>query len=157
MAEMRRREKEVTDLNLLHGVMHAARVCRLGMVDGAEPYVIPLSFGFDGKDLYFHSAAKGRKVDVLAANDRVCVEFETGEESLKRTDRPCNWSVSYFSVIGTGRAERLATAADKSYGLNAVIRHYDPEAPVYEFTGQELAAVAVYRVTFAELTGKRSG
>ena len=37
---------------------------------------MPVSFGYDGAALYFHTAPKGRKIDFIEANNRVCFEFE---------------------------------------------------------------------------------
>ena len=34
----------------------SCQVCRLGLCDGGEPYVVPLCFGYDGEALYFHAA-----------------------------------------------------------------------------------------------------
>jgi nitroimidazol reductase NimA-like FMN-containing flavoprotein (pyridoxamine 5'-phosphate oxidase superfamily) len=154
--EMRRRDKRITDSTTLQDLINKAKVCRVAMCDGDEPYVVPLSFGFDGADLYFHSATAGRKVDILKANDRVCLEFEDGEDQVQKTDRPCNWSVKYFSVIASGRAELVTDTARKTYGLNQIIRHYQPDAPEHRFAEQELGSIAVYRVALEHLTGKRS-
>lgn len=153
---MRRKDKLVTDVNLLHEVINKAEVCRLGLVEGTKPYIIPLSFGFDGTYLYIHSAPKGKKVDILSHNPRVCVEFEQNIGILK-SEKPCNWSVRYFTVIGNGNAELVEDCNEKNYGLNQIVRHYDPEAPVYAFTEQDLSAVLVYKIKFEEIAGKISG
>jgi uncharacterized protein len=93
---MRRKEKLVTDVARLHEVIHNATVCRLGLADGSKPYIVPLCFGFDGQYLYFHCAHQGRKVDIIKANPFVCVEFEQGI-SVVKGEKPCNWSVRYFT------------------------------------------------------------
>ena len=62
---MRRKEREISDRNEIEAVILQADVCRLAMVDEASPYIVPLNFGFADNSLYFHSAHKGRKVDIL--------------------------------------------------------------------------------------------
>jgi len=46
---MRRKEKEITDIGEIEGIIKRAGVCRLGLVDGNTPYVIPLNFGYESK------------------------------------------------------------------------------------------------------------
>jgi hypothetical protein len=154
---MRQEEKLVTDLNLLHDVIYKARVCRLAMVDGLNPYVIPLSYGFDGKHLYFHSATEGRKVDILKVYNRVCVEFEQDVALEADSDKPCEWGFSFFTVIGTGTAEIVTEPGEKNYGLNQVVKHYGSKEISYHFAGHELSSVLVFKVIFDDLAGKISG
>ena len=61
-------------------VIHDSDVCYVGMVDGNEPYVIPMNFGYKDNVIYFHSAPKGRKIDLLEKNNRVCVTFSNGHK-----------------------------------------------------------------------------
>ena len=152
---MRRKEKLVTDVARLHEVIHNAGVCRLGLADGPKPYIVPLCFGFDGKHLYFHCACQGRKVDILLANPRVCVEFEQ-DTNIVKGDKPCNWSVRYFTVIVEGIAEVVDGSSEKLYGLNQVMKQYDPDGR-YSFTEKELSSVEVYKITMEKVTGKVSG
>ena len=72
---MRRQEREISDRAAIDAIIRACQVCRLGMVDGDLPYIVPMSFGYDGRALYFHCATQGRKLDVLRRRPRVCFEF----------------------------------------------------------------------------------
>ena len=49
------------DKEKIDAVIREARVCHLGMTDGNTPYVVPLSFGYDGHYLYFHGKSAGKK------------------------------------------------------------------------------------------------
>ncbi len=153
---MRRKDRLVTDKKMLHKVIYKASVCRLGLVDGKAPYIIPLSFGFDGMHLYFHSAQEGRKNDILKANPRVCVEFEQDVQIVKGT-KPCSWSTSYFTVIGEGTAELVQDSQQKIHGLNIILKQYDQDSGAYPFSEQEISTVLVYRITLDSLVGKKSG
>jgi len=66
---MRRKDREVTDFQEIIEIMKKCDVCRLAFNDQGFPYVIPLNFGLDvvGDQvfLYFHSALKGKKLDLI--------------------------------------------------------------------------------------------
>lgn len=152
---MRRADKCVTDLAILHKVIHAAPVCRMGLVDGSLPYVVPLNFGFDGTSVYVHSAQEGRKVDILRRNNQVCLEFEQGGE-LVTGAKACDYGYRYLSVICQGTAEIVTDAESKRYALNQIMQHYEPTWQPYVFTAQELASVLIYKITIYDMTGKVS-
>jgi nitroimidazol reductase NimA-like FMN-containing flavoprotein (pyridoxamine 5'-phosphate oxidase superfamily) len=68
---MRRSEREIKDRAVIDAIIRQCLVCRLGLSDGEEPYIVPLCFGYDGEALYVHSASDGRKIDILRKNSRV--------------------------------------------------------------------------------------
>ncbi len=67
---MRRNDSEITDRKDIDGIIRRCRVCRLAMCDGSQPYIVPLSFGYDGSFLYFHTAREGRKIDIIKRNKK---------------------------------------------------------------------------------------
>ena len=50
---MRRKEKEITDRREIDGIMRSCSVCRLGLARENVPYIIPVSFGYDGAAILF--------------------------------------------------------------------------------------------------------
>jgi len=48
---MRRRDKEVCTRGEIDAVIRAADVCPLALARSDEPYLVPVSFGSDGKAL----------------------------------------------------------------------------------------------------------
>ena len=153
---MRRKDKLVTDKKILHEVIEKAEVCRLGLVDGLTPYIVPLSFVFDGTHIYVHSATEGRKVDILRKNNRVCVEFEQHVALLKGKNA-CNYGFRYLTVICHGTAEPVHDVDEKRSALNQLMKHYEPEWSPYQFSEQELSSVLVFKITVEGMTGKVSG
>jgi nitroimidazol reductase NimA-like FMN-containing flavoprotein (pyridoxamine 5'-phosphate oxidase superfamily) len=153
---MRRKEKCVSDPNVLHSVIRKAQVCRLGLVDGSTPYIIPMSFGFDGTHLYVHSAKEGRKIDILDKNNRVCLEFEQ-DVALVRGTNPCNSGFRYLTVICHGTADVVCDAEEKCYGLNQIVKQYEPEWSSRQFTKQEISRVVVFKIIIEQMIGKVSG
>lgn len=69
---------EPLDDGACRAVLARNRLCVLSLVDGNEPYGVPLYYGFDGTTLYL-GLAEGRKTDVLDHNGRLCITVvETG-------------------------------------------------------------------------------
>jgi len=61
---MRRKDREINDLNEIINIVKACQVMRLGMVGlRGEPYVVPVNFGWELQDeqliLYFHGRPRG--------------------------------------------------------------------------------------------------
>lgn len=101
---MRRADKEITSRAEIDAVVHGCVVCRLGFAVGNEPYVVPVSFGYDGRNLYFHTARTGRKIECIEANSRVCFEVERNVELIRDPGQPCEWSFAFESVIDSALA-----------------------------------------------------
>ena len=80
---MRRKEQEITDKEEMEAIIRKSLVCRLAMADEGTPYIVPLCFGYQDNTLYFHSARKGKKLDILKKNNRVSFEFDTDTEIQK--------------------------------------------------------------------------
>ena len=153
---MRRKEKQVFDIEALHNVINKATVCRIGLVKDNRPYVIPLSFGFNGTHIYFHSAMSGEKVEILKNNNNICVEFEQ-DISIVANEKPCEWSANYFTVVVHGTAELVVNPEEKRYGLIQILRHYYAGGEQYLFSDEEVRPVLVYKVIVEEIIGKISG
>jgi nitroimidazol reductase NimA-like FMN-containing flavoprotein (pyridoxamine 5'-phosphate oxidase superfamily) len=149
---MRRKEKQITDMNEVEKVLEQAPVCRLAMVDQGRPYVVPLNFGYRDGSLYFHSALEGRKIDVLKAHPHVC--FEVDElEKINKAAKACEWGVSFKSVIGTGTARILDTPDEKKAGLDIIMAHYSGRT--FDYPEEILSKTAVIQITIHEMTGKK--
>jgi len=153
---MRRMDKQVTDIEVLNSVINSALVCRIGLVKDDRPYVIPLNFGFDGSNLYFHSARSGEKVEILKMNSHICVEFEQ-DISIIENEKPCNWGARYLTVVIHGTAELVVDLVEKRYGLVQILEHYKAGGDQYSFTDEELEPVLVYKVRVEEIIGRASG
>jgi hypothetical protein len=151
---MRRADREITSRSRIDEIIRGCEVCHLGLTDGDQPYVVPVSFGYDGRSVYFHSASEGKKIDVIAANPRVCVEFERRVVLVTSETASCEWSFAYESAIGFGVVEELRDPESKAIGLNQVMQHYSGRE--WEFDAATLARTRVWRVAIEELTGKQS-
>jgi len=151
---MRRKDKEIKSAELLSQIIKKCQVCRLGLSQDNVPYIVPVSFGYDGKSLYFHSAKDGRKIDILSMNNKVCFEFESGVEIISDEDKPCSWSFSFQSVIGFGKAEELSSREDKVKGLEYIMGQYSDKK--WDFSKIPIDKICVWIINIESMTGKQS-
>ena len=151
---MRRRDKEIANREEIDDIIRSAFVCRIAFADSDEPYVVPVSFGYDGKALYIHTAKTGRKLDFIKANNRVCFELE-GNISLQTDDGDaCNWTFEFESIIGYGTISELDTLDEKAHGLNQIMLHYSGRE--WKIDPPALSTTRVWRIDIESVTGKRS-
>ena len=151
---MRRKHQEITDKDLLRRVIDEAQVMRLGMCRDNKPYVVPLSFGYDGDLIYFHCARQGMKTDYLRENPHVSFELESKAEIIRHESDPCKFDFSYRSVIGFGEASEVTGVGRKRAALSIIMRHYTEKE--WSFPLPMLLAVAVWRIRVTALSGKQS-
>jgi len=154
---MRRKDREITDLTEIEGILQRARIVHLGLVDGNAPYVVPMHYGYtlsDGKlTLYLHSAREGRKLDVLRANPNAFVEIDTDEALISGGENPCKYGASFASVMGRGRAVIVEDADEKLFALDVLMRTQTGRH--FPMTAQMAQNVAVIRVDVDDFTAKR--
>ena len=108
MDGLTRREKLITDVETVREILEKSKVLHLGLVDGDEPYVVPMNYGHtleDGKlTLWLHGANRGRKLDVMRANPKVFFSMEC-EIVPFEGEVACKYGISYSSLMGKGTAE----------------------------------------------------
>jgi nitroimidazol reductase NimA-like FMN-containing flavoprotein (pyridoxamine 5'-phosphate oxidase superfamily) len=151
---MRRKDKEIQDRELISQIIHKCQVCRLGLAKEGAPYIVPVCFGYDGQAIYFHTAKEGKKIDYIAANDRVCFEFEHGVEPIPHRSDPCQWTVSFQSVIGYGRIHELRATEEKAAGLKQIMAQYSGQEWVFD--AKDLSHIRVWKIAIEAMTGKQS-
>jgi uncharacterized protein len=152
MKEMRRKDREITDRKAIDEIIAKATVLHLAMADGNIPYVVPLSFGYDGEHIYLHTAKQGLKLDFLARNPNVCFSL-VGYVEYQATMTSCDAGTKFLSVVGRGRCEVLSDLDGKRKGLDILMRHYTTSR--LEFTPAAVLGTTVLRITITELKGKR--
>jgi nitroimidazol reductase NimA-like FMN-containing flavoprotein (pyridoxamine 5'-phosphate oxidase superfamily) len=151
---MRRTDRNISSRADIDAIIRGSEVCRLAFAVSDEPYLVPVSFGYDGNRLYFHTAKTGKKLDCIAANNRVCFELERNVCLIKHAEKPCKWSFSFESVIGFGTVHELRAPEQKAQGLNCIMEHYSGRQ--WEFTGAEVGNTRVWEIRITSVSGKRS-
>ena len=153
---MRRKDREITNPDLIREYMHQCEICRLGFNDDGEVYIVPLNFGIVEEDarytFYFHGAKEGRKIDLIRKNPAVGFEMDchyklvTGEAGHDCTAR-------FRSIIGSGRMEIVENEDEKIKGLQALMLHATGKAD-WSFAPAMVKAVCVFKMTVEKLSCK---
>ena len=150
---MRRSEKEITDKKAIEEIVSRSKVCKLAMCDRDIPYIVPMCFGFKDNTLYFHSAPKGKKIEIIKKNPNVCFEFEILTQVIQSA-KACKWGMKYRSVIGLGTASFIAEDDLKRQAFDIIMDQYADGSFSYEEAS--LKSVIIIKVEIHSMTGKQS-
>lgn len=163
---MRRAKREVTDSDELRAIIEGCRTVRLGFQDAEGVFIVPMNFGYDWTTnpdgtprltLWLHSAREGRKAEAVArggaAGATVAFEMDI-EDGVTIGDYSCAYSFAYRSIMGTGRAASVEDPNDKLHGLERLMEHLSPNAPV-NFSPEAIERVVVWRIDVEQFRGKR--
>jgi uncharacterized protein len=152
---MRRSDKEITDPKIIEGILSDSRICRLGLVDDGEAYIVPVNYAFNEKCLYIHSASEGRKIEILKRSPRVTFEIEYSSETVEG-EIPCKWGMKYRSIMGKGTIEICDDIESKKKGFDIIMKKYAAESSlVYDETALDKAVLL--KLEIESCSGKQSG
>lgn len=150
-----KREREVTDQAAILEILDKSKVVNVAMIDGDEPYLVPLNYGYtmeDGKlTLYVHGATTGRKLDVLRANPKVFIELDCDRMPFDGKV-PCQYGMIYSSVMGKGKAVILEDPQEKMAALTILMKTQTGKD--FEFNERLVSIVRVIRIDVEEYTAK---
>jgi nitroimidazol reductase NimA-like FMN-containing flavoprotein (pyridoxamine 5'-phosphate oxidase superfamily) len=154
---MRRKDREITDINEKMRIIDKNKVCRLALSENDQPYIVPLNYGYSFENgnltLYFHGAREGRKLQIIGKNKLACFEIDC-DGALIEGDEACNYGYAYKSIIGVGKIVILDNVDEKINGLNQLMKHQTGKNQVYRFDQKALEQVTVYKMLVEEFTGK---
>jgi uncharacterized protein len=130
-----------------YALLRSSRVAHLGVVDGGEPYVVPVNYAFDGEYLYFHSLP-GKKADAVRAHPSVCVQVDEVQGDY-----------SWRSVIAFGRCEEVRGGAERAHALGLLLSLFPHLTPVESLMAGDAASPAplAFRVLVERVTGMYEG
>lgn len=146
---MRRAEREVTDISEIDKVLAEAQVCRLALFDGEYPYIIPMCFGYnldgDKLQIYLHSAAQGKKIDLIKKNNRAAFEIDRLNR-IVGGEIACSFTAEYESITGVGTIDIL-NGIEKLTGLNTIMNKYDAISKEHKYSENMLNNVVILKLT----------
>ena len=152
---MRRKDREITDIDKIETIIASARYMHLGMFDGKFPYIVPLHYGYQmekGKlTFYVHCAKEGHKLECLKENRHVFVEIDRGE-SLITADIPCKYGAEYESVMCRGKAMIIEDIKEKCKALAVLMKVQTGEE--HEINDKMASAVNVVKIDVESYTAK---
>jgi nitroimidazol reductase NimA-like FMN-containing flavoprotein (pyridoxamine 5'-phosphate oxidase superfamily) len=142
------------DFKTIAAILDEALVCHLGYVADGQPYVIPTTFGRDGRALYVHGSSASRTLRELGEGIPACLTV-TLIDGLVLARSVFHHSINYRSVVVLGEA-RAVDGEEKLRGLRAVVEHIAPGRwdDARRPTAQELKATSVLRLDIDEASAK---
>ena len=153
---MTRREREITDIEEIRGILDRAKIVHVGMVDGNRPYVVPMNYGYtlnDGKlTFYLHGAMRGRKLDVIRSNPNVFVELDTDIVPFEG-EVACKYGLCYSSVMGEGVAEIVEDTELKKEALSIFMKTQTGKD--FEFNDKMVSVVSIIKINISEFAAKK--
>ena len=155
---MRRKDKEITDIDEMLNIVKKNKVCRLGLSENNIPYIVPLNYAYTFENniltFFFHSALEGKKTDIIKTNNNACFEIDC-DTALIEAEAACNFGYAFKCVIGFGKIIFLETDAEKNDALNLIMKHQTGKDTVYEFTHDQMKNIYVYKMVVETFTGKQ--
>lgn len=147
-------EKAVTDRAVVDAVLDAALVAHIGIVEGGQPFVLPVACARDRDRLLLHGSTGSRLMRMLADGAPCCATV-THLDGLVYARSAFESSMNYRSAMVLGHARRLSDE-EALEGLRLLTEHLLPgrwdtlRAP----TRKELAATMVLELPLQEWSVK---
>lgn len=150
-----RREQEITDINEIIRILDESKIAHIGLVDGDEPYVVPMNYGYimeNGKlTIYLHGAKRGRKLDLIRANPKVFFEAECDLVPFEG-DVACRYGLAYSSIMGKGTAEIIEDVEEKKLALSVLMKTQTGKDFVFE--DKMTTIVSIIKINVSQYTAK---
>ncbi len=153
---MRRAEREIQNIDEIERILNEADVCRIALVDGEFPYIIPMCFGYTLESgelaLYFHSAPQGKKIELLKKNCNAAFEIDKLSEIIQG-ETACSFSAAFECITGKGTID-VINGIEKITGLNTIMSKYDTTGREHKYSEQMLNNVVILKLTADEFCCK---
>ena len=132
----------------MHALLQRASFGHLGCARDKRPYVVPMNYAYDGKDLYFFTT-QGMKTQYIDANPQVCLQVEEVKDST-------HWR----SVMVIGRATEI-TGKEETHRAMQLITERNPSlTPAISATQLDSMGravdIALYRITPEIIDGRQT-
>ena len=153
---MRRKDREVTDINTIRTVISRCDVLRIGLSDGDFPYIVPVNFGYrfieDKIYFYFHGASEGRKFELISKNCNCSFEMDN-QLKLDILYESKDITTRYECVMGKGNISIINDSEKKLQAIRCLVDRYE-EIRGFMYNEKAALAATVYEVEVRELSCK---
>ena len=153
---MRRREREITDMNEILAILDKSKIIHLGLCDQDQPYVLPMNYGYIYENgiltFYLHGAKEGYKYELIRKNPKISFELECDVIPFDGKVA-CQYGMSYSSVFGKGIAEVTDDVDEKIKSLALLMKTQTGQD--FVFNENLVSIVNVIKVTVTEFTAKK--
>ena len=150
---MRRKDREIWDLDQLEDILKECDAVRIAAQDEAGLFIVPMNFGYQDGVIYLHSGSTGSSIDMLAKNNRVCITFSVDHELVFQHPKvACSYRMRAKSVICRGRVNFIEDLEEKREALNILMRHYSSREFVY--SDPAVRNVKIWEIPIENVTAK---
>src|SRR5213078_4243759 len=143
------------DPEQVFAILDAGLVAHVSFVHDGHPFVIPMAYARQDRELMLHGAAASRMLEVGASGAAMsaCVTILDG---LVYARSAFHHSVNYRSVVVLGRAREVTAEADKRAFLDALVDRFSPGRSrlVRAPNAKELHATRVLALAIDEASAK---
>ena len=154
---MRRKDREIIDINEILRVIDKCKVFRIATKDESGLYIIPLNFGYeyscDKLSFFFHSAKEGRKVDAFSKKTKVAFEMDCEHRLTGDVNDACSYSYDFQSIVGNGDVSLIKNSDEKKRALSILMLHQTGKDFVFDDNMSD--TVLVYRIDVTNISGKQ--
>ena len=132
----------------MHALLQRESFGHLGCSRDGRPYVVPMQYAYDGKELYFFTT-QGMKTQFIEANPKCCLQVEEVTDSS-------HWR----SVMVIGKAERLTNAAETERAMQMIVERNPSLTPAISATQLDTwgraVDIALYRIVPEMIDGRKT-
>ena len=132
----------------MHALLQRESFGHLGCSRDGRPYVVPMNYAYNGKELYFFTT-EGMKTQFIEANPKVCLQVEEVTDSS-------HWR----SVMVIGQAERLTGNEDTQRAMQLITERNPSLTPAISATQVDTwgraVDIALYRITPELIDGRQT-
>ena len=132
----------------MHALLQRGSFGHLGCARAARPYVVPMHYAYDGKELFFFTT-QGMKTQFIDANPQVCLQVE------EITD-----STHWRSVMVIGKAEQITRNEEMQQAMKLITERNPSLTPAISATELDALGravdIALYRITPELIDGRKT-
>src|SRR5258707_2579037 len=132
----------------MHALLERESFGHLGCARDGRPYVVPMNYAYDGKELYFFTT-EGMKTQFIQTNPQVCLQVE------EITD-----STHWRSVMLIGKAEQITGAEEMQRAMKLITERNPSLTPAISATQldtwRRAVYIALYRINPELIDGRQT-
>jgi uncharacterized protein len=132
----------------MHALLERESFGHLGCARDGRPYVLPMNFAYDGKELFFFTT-EGMKTQFIQANPQVCLQVE------EITD-----STHWRSVMVIGKAEQITGKEEMQRAMKLITERNPSLTPAISATQLDTwgrsVGIAIYRIAPELIDGRQT-
>jgi len=132
----------------MHALLQRESFGHLGCARDGRPYVVPMHYAYDGKELYFFTT-EGMKTQFIQVNPQVCLQVEEVTDST-------HWK----SVMVIGRATEVTENEERQHAIKFITERNPSLTPAISATQLDSLGravdIALYRITPEIIDGRQT-